>query len=71
MARSGPDWGLRGGKATVFPLTDMAELAARLRSIDVYDRAGDVIALDDFQSGIDQWEHSGSGSGKNTTFVPG
>jgi hypothetical protein len=68
MAHSGPDYGLGGPKSTVFPLKDMAELAARLGSPALYDRRGDVIALDTFAGGINQWEHTGVGVGHASTW---
>lgn len=59
----GPDYGVSTAKQTVYALADMAELAARLGSIVTFDRRGDVIFLDDFESGLAKWEISGSGAG--------
>lgn len=39
----------------VYTSTDVAELAARLGSIDTFDRRGNVIFADDFESGISKW----------------
>ena len=39
----------------VYTLTDLAELAARLGSIDTFDRRGNVLWLDDFEDGIKKW----------------
>ena len=41
----------------------MAELAARLGSIVTFDRRGDVVWMDDFESGVEKWVISGSGTG--------
>lgn len=46
-----PDWGVMAGKQTVYALHDMAELAARMGSIDTFDRRGDVVHLEDFEAG--------------------
>lgn len=43
----------------IYTLTDMGELAARLGSIVTHDRRGNVIWLDDFESGIQSWIGSG------------
>ncbi|MBA7568164.1 hypothetical protein ES708_09885 [subsurface metagenome] len=46
------DFGAYAVKETVSSLADMGELAARLGSIVTFDRRGDVIWFDDFQSGF-------------------
>jgi hypothetical protein len=43
------DWGDRAPIDTVFHVQDLAELAARLGSIDSFDRRGNVIYMDDFE----------------------
>jgi hypothetical protein len=50
-------------KPTVYTLSDMAELAARLGSIVTFDRRGDVIWLDDFEDNINKWVQSAVGTG--------
>jgi len=41
-----------------YTLTNMAELAVRLGSINTFDRRGDVVWFDDFESGaINKWEN--------------
>lgn len=52
MAHGTPDWAVTSGARTVFQLTDLAEHAVRLGSIDSYERAGDVLALEDFENGL-------------------
>jgi len=59
MPHGGPDWGTEGPLATVYTLQDMAELAARLGSINTFDRRGNVIFMDDFESGLNKWEKGG------------
>lgn len=63
MAHGTPDWGVTAGRTTVYQLTDMGELAARLGSIVTFDRRGDVIWLDDFESGRRGWSAILSGAG--------
>lgn len=71
MARGRPDWGIGGAKSTIAALDDMGELAARLGSIVTFDRRGDVVWLDDFESGIAKWiaitEGTGSAVASSTT----
>lgn len=63
MAHGTPDWG-HSKTTTVYPLvTDLAELAARLGSIDTYDRRGNVSYMDDFTHGKEAWHEITTGSG--------
>jgi len=59
MPHGGPDWGTLGPLKTVYTLEDLAELAARLSSINTFDRRGNVMWLDDFEHGIEKWHQSG------------
>ena len=63
MAGETPDWRRLNAQAVAFPVTDLGELAARLGSIDTYDRRGDVVFLEDFESGLVRWTSSSSGVG--------
>ena len=63
MAHGTPDWGVTAGAVTTYQLTDMGELAVRLGSIVSFDRRGDVIWMDDFESGLDKWLLNFSGTG--------
>jgi len=58
MAHGQPDFGMYAAKKTVFGQVDIGELAARLGSVDTYDRSGDVIWIDDFESGVEKWKHN-------------
>lgn len=53
----------------VYTSTDIAELAARLGSIDTFDRRGNVIFLDDFKDGIAKWGKAGSGAGEGIEWT--
>jgi hypothetical protein len=47
----------------VYRVTDLAELAARLRSMVSYNRYGDVVLTDDFSEGLERWETLTTGTG--------
>lgn len=48
----------------LYPLVgDLAELAARLGSINTFDRRGNVVWLDDFEGGVSGWHKVGAGTG--------
>jgi hypothetical protein len=68
MPHGGPDWGEDAPKETVYAYIDMAELAARLGSIVTYDRRGDVITLEDFESGIGRWYKTVLGTASDVTW---
>jgi hypothetical protein len=55
MGHGTPDWREAAPKETTYALGDMAELAARLGSIVTFDRRGDVVFLDSFDSGLSAW----------------
>jgi len=62
MPHGGPDWSTGGQIGTVHTIEDLGELAARMGSIVTFDRRGNVIWLDDFESGIEAWypQHAGA-----------
>ena len=51
-----PDWGRIKKDVGVSPLADLGELAARLGSINTFDRRGDTVWMDDFESGLNKWQ---------------
>jgi hypothetical protein len=57
-----PDYGRLSSQATVFPTTDLGELAARLGSPITHDRAGDVIWWDDMEWGSAKWTETLGGT---------
>jgi hypothetical protein len=63
MSHGGPDWGLTAGRRTTYRWADLDELAVRLGSPVSFDRRGDVIFVDGFEHGYDQWSRSSSGTG--------
>ena len=55
MGHTSPDWTTYGKLDQIFALYDLGELAVRLGSIVSFDRRGNVLWLDDFESGIANW----------------
>ena len=53
MGKDTPDWGGWYNGILMHPLSDMAELAVRLGSPIIHDRAGNVIWYYDFELGLD------------------
>ena len=60
MPHGQPDFGAYAQKKTIYGLSDMGELAARLGSIVSYDRRGDVVWLERFNNGITNWTGAGA-----------
>jgi len=60
-----PDYGAQAAKQTIGSLADMAELAARLGSINTFDRRGDVMFIDGFESGLAPYYPFCGGTGCN------
>lgn len=52
MAHGQPDYGQTTSTAIVSGVSDLGELAARLNSIDTFDRRGNVIFADGFENGL-------------------
>jgi len=63
MAHGSPDWGASRPVTTIYQLSDLGELAARLGSIVTFDRRGDVVWLDDFEDNIEKWDYTTLGTG--------
>lgn len=63
MAHGTPDWGVTAGAVTTFQLTDLGELAARLGSLDTFDRRGDLVWGDGFEFSLNKWEVTTDGLG--------
>ena len=55
MVHTLPPWTTKYRMVTIFANIDDAELAARLGSINTYDRRGDTILLDNFESPTLKW----------------
>ena len=58
-----PDYARLNAETITFPVTDLGELAARIGSIDRYDRRGDVVDLWDFEGGLGGWTAAVQGTG--------
>lgn len=63
MAHGSPDWGASKPTATIYQLSDLGELAARLGSINTFDRRGDVVWMDSFEDTIHKYQLSLAGVG--------
>lgn len=63
MTHGQPDFGMYAPKETVYSAADMAELAVRLGSIVSYDRRGDVVWMDDFETPRLRWDKTLNGVG--------
>lgn len=57
------DWSNIGADKIVHGMDDMAELAARLGSLVTFNREGNVVFLDSFESGLGAWYTWGLGDG--------
>ncbi|OGN97553.1 MAG: hypothetical protein A2Y89_06720 [Chloroflexi bacterium RBG_13_51_18] len=68
MAHGQPDYGMYSLAKTIYHMTDMGELAARLGSICTFDRRGDVVFLDDFESGLGSWQKIAGGTGSDAVI---
>jgi len=62
-----PDYGMYTLAQTIYRLADMGELASRLGSIVTFDRRGEVIWLDDFESDLTKWYNLTPGGGVEIT----
>lgn len=62
MPHGQPDFGVYAVKETVSGLADLGELAARLGSIATFDRRGDVVWFDSFESDLSAWYELGTGT---------
>jgi len=58
-----PDYGLYSRKSTTFGLADLGELVARLGGINTFDRRGDTVWQDDFESDVSRWSATIAGAG--------
>lgn len=65
MAHGIKPYGRTQAQQTIFGVQDMGELAARLKSIVTHDRRGNVVWMDDFESGIEKWIHAGLAGGES------
>ena len=62
MGHGTPDWWGSEPGETTFQVQDVGELAARLGSIDTFDRRGNVVFLESFEEGLSKWTlfHAGT-----------
>jgi len=70
MAHGQPDYGMYSLASTIYRLTDMGELAARLGSGNRHDRRGNVLYASNFAGGINEWATTVIGAGSEVTWSP-
>ena len=63
MAHTLPDYSTKYKMANIFGQIDTGELAARLGSINTFDRRGNTLWYDDFEGNTLLWLKGGSGTG--------
>jgi hypothetical protein len=68
MPRSYPDWSNVRREVTYILREDLAELAARLGSPDVFDRRGNVLLIETFEKGLGSWVALAYGDGAEVTL---
>jgi len=61
MVHGAPDYGIYHPKSTVAALEDLAEAVVRLGGISTFDRRGDVVYCDDYESPIERFRKWSSG----------
>ncbi|GAH91125.1 unnamed protein product, partial [marine sediment metagenome] len=69
MPHGGPDWGTVGPVSMVHTLEDAGELAARLGSIDIFDRRGNIIWVDSFGDACIKWVGAGIDPSGNYAYL--
>jgi len=71
MVHTLPDYTTKYKMATIFGQIDTGELAARLGSINLFDRRGHTVLMDDFEAGILRWDSDGAGANHTETINAG
>lgn len=71
MVHTLPDYTTKYKMATIFGQIDTGELAARLNSINLFDRRGHTVLMDDFEAGILRWDNDGAGTNHSETINAG
>jgi len=68
MVHTAPDYSSKHKQVISFGDVNTNELAARLGSIDTFDRRGTVVWIDDFESGTKKWNYTTGGTGAAVSF---
>jgi hypothetical protein len=68
MGHGTPDWWGTEPTATTHKVSDLGELAARLGSIDTFDRRGDVVWLSGFENGLGEFRVVSGGTGASVVI---
>lgn len=64
MSRGQPDFGQYAVKEISASISDMGEVAARLGSINIYDKRGEVVDFDSFEEPVLKWRLSDAVTGE-------
>jgi len=68
MVHTLPDYTTKYKLVKIFANIDSGELAARLGSIDYYDRRGNVLFMEDFESNLARWSLGLGGAGSDISL---
>lgn len=68
MARGAPDYSNVKSDKAIYTMLDLGELAPRLGSIDVFDRSGNLVWMDDFEAATINWITAGDGTANSVTI---
>lgn len=68
MVHTLPPWTSKWRMATIFGQIDQGELAARLGSINSFDRRGDTVFMEDFEAPVLTWTTTPIGTGSDVSL---
>ncbi len=68
MVHTLPPWTSKWRMATIFGQIDQGELAARLKSINTFDRRGDTVFMEDFEAPTLTWTTVAIGTGASVAL---
>jgi len=69
MAHTRPDYTTSSKMATIYGEVDNGELAARLGSINTYDRRGNIVFMEDFEGALFNWQINNNGAGAGSVLA--
>jgi len=69
MAHTRPDYTTSSKMETIYGEVDNGELAARLGSINTYDRRGNIVFMEDFEGALFNWDQTNNGAGAGSVLA--